>query len=340
MSKRIIFYLPKESINEATIYYTNLLKKAFEEMCFEVIQTDNLKLQTSKKDLFFTIRIRDFISILCKKRTFKIMNWFQGITPEEYSLINKNSLKTKIISLILSNLEHLILNSSLFNVFVSDRMAEHYKAKYNYCKRNYCVIPCYNKSLQKKFFSQNYKKDLSFVYAGTLYEWQCFEETIKLYKEIEVTYPDASLTILTKDKEEARRIINEHNIKNFKVLFVSLENLDEELSKHQYGFLLRKDDIINNVATPTKMNSYLSVGVMPIFTNVIDSFNKNMDLKNFQILLDGKEDYSIKSSKVIEKNKVMDYELFYEVCNNLFQDYYNDVYYKNIIVNALKEIKC
>lgn len=39
-----------------------------------------------------------------------------------------------------------------------------------------------------------------------------------------------------------------------------VSQLNEEHAKYKFGFLLRMDDVVNNVATPTKYNSYLTLG--------------------------------------------------------------------------------
>lgn len=111
--------------------------------------------------------------------------------------------------------------------------------------------------------------NLSFVYAGALYDWQCIEETVLVFKMINEIDPSARLTLLTAKKQKAEELIKKFALVNIKISFVKLENLQNELVKYKYGFLLRKNDPINNVATPTKMNSYLAAGIIPINTNVI-----------------------------------------------------------------------
>ncbi|HCH8014075.1 TPA: hypothetical protein NJW72_003719, partial [Acinetobacter baumannii] len=118
-------------------------------------------------------------------------------------------------------------------------------------------------------------------YAGSLATWQCVDKTLELYSLIERVLPNASLTLLTKEKELAETMINNYKIKNYSIKYVSLENLDTELLKYKYGFLIRENHIVNNVATPTKMNSYLANGIIPIYSSFIDDFKVNFNEYDF-----------------------------------------------------------
>ncbi|MDO7172157.1 hypothetical protein [Mariniflexile sp. AS56] len=322
---RVIFYLPTKSINDATEYYVNLIRKAFVEENIEVIQFAENNFEITSSDYIFTIRVRDFIDIYRKNRKAKIIMWFQGVGPEEYLMLNNYSIKAYIIYNLYNIVEKITIRKSFYNLFVSERMQKYLKEKHSYNKKNYTIIPCYNKNLLKEYFDLSLKPKSTFVYAGSLYSWQCFEKTISLYKEIELKNKNAFLTILTKEVEVAEAQIKELGIKNYDVFYVELKDLEQELSKHKYGFILREDHIINNVATPTKMNTYLSVGLMPIYTNVIDSFSENLNLGDYEIKTSANEDLIEISNKIIEHDDlIIDYNDFYDNCKNNFAGYYDD----------------
>ncbi len=321
---RIIFYLPEKSLNDATIYYVDLISKAFTQENFKVEIFNNLDFHYNKTDYILTIRVRDFLSALFNKRSNRVIMWFQGVGPEEYLMINNYSIKAKIISFLFSLFENITLRLSYFNFFVSNQMKLHYAKKYNYKSKNCCIIPCYNKNLNRSFFNKEIKKDNSFVYAGSLFSWQCFEKTIALYQEIENRMAGVSLTILTKEINEANEIISKYGLRNVVVYYVSLEDLDAELSKFKYGFLLRENDVINNVSTPTKMNSYLSVGLIPIYTDVIQSFEENLKLENFEIKLKHSDTIQLMADNIEKQIIEIDYEKFYIACYNTFKGYYDD----------------
>ena len=211
---RIIFYLPAKSINDATDYYVNLIKRAFIETGLNVVSYEHDKFSIKDSDYIFTIRVRDFINIYKRKRSAKIIMWFQGVGPEEYLMLNNYSIKAYIIYYLFNIVEKITIKKSVYNLFVSKRMQEYFEEKHSYYKSNYSIIPCYNKNLIKKYFHSSLKPKASFVYAGSLFSWQCFDKTIALYKEIEQKNQNAFLTILTKDDAIAKAHVKRNNIKN------------------------------------------------------------------------------------------------------------------------------
>lgn len=332
----IHFYLPKKALNDATIYYTDLIKRAFIEEKNNVVYQNENNFKINKTEYIFTIRVRDFINVFFRTRSKNIIHWSQGIGPEEYLQTNNYTIKAYVVSFLFSVVEFITLRKTMFNIFVSEAMKKHYERKYFKKIDNYLVIPCYNKHLNKQFFDQKIKKNLSFVYAGSLDTWQCFGETIKLFKKINELENQATLTILTKQVEKAEAELKKHSVLNADAKYVLLENLDLELSKYQYGFLLREDHIINRVSTPTKMNSYLANGLIPIYTEVVDSFNKNIDLKKFEIKFKITDDFSEIAEQIVEQNNTINYDQFFDVCEQNFNNYYDDEY--NILLLKKKMV--
>lgn len=160
---------------------------------------------------------------------------------------------------------------SFFLIIISNQNSNNRLNKISY------IISCYNKALNKNLIIENFSKyyKLNFVYAGSLYKWQCIEKTLEVFREVEKIDSSAHLTLLTKNTTEAKHMVELFGIKNFDVKYISLHDLDSELIKYKYGFLLRADNILNRVAKPTKMNSYLAVGIIPIYSIVVDSLKKN-----------------------------------------------------------------
>ena len=70
--------------------------------------------------------------------------------------------------------------------YVSHYMKDYYEALAHrkFTDKSY-VMPCFNETLDTEVFE---KKDYSqkiFTYVGSLDLWQCFEETVDIYAEIE-----------------------------------------------------------------------------------------------------------------------------------------------------------
>ncbi|HAU53113.1 MAG TPA: hypothetical protein DCW66_08010 [Sphingobacterium sp.] len=338
MTKMVYFYLPKGTINDATQFYVSLIEKAFIKMRYRV-QFYYVAFKTDPEKIIVTIRPGDFSKIRRLNPTNNIVTWFQGIGPEEYRMLHGNSIRSYLVSKYLERLERKALKGSFITLFVSEAMKRHYCEKYNLQILNDLVIPCYNKHLNSDLIiSQDRKyKELSFVYAGGLFAWQCIDRTLLIFKIIESRFPKAKLTLLTGDRLEAKRLIDKYSLKNVEVSYVKLEDLDVELSKHKYGFLLRDKNSVNLVATPTKMNSYLSVGIIPIYTNVIDAFEENLDLGEFgvRVSFDSKDE-EIANSILLHAGQDISPAEIIQKLEAVFGKFYNDDKYISSLVSMLK----
>lgn len=336
MENRVVFYLPKDALFEATVYYCNLIKQAIEEMVAvgEVLYVRSID-EICKEDIVITIRIDD--PFLLFKRCKKIIHWFQGIAPEERVMIGNGSLYSRLAALKYGVMEFLLLRKPYFFFFVSEAMKEHYERKYRIDLNGRNVImPCYNIALDKRSFEHENKYDTpTFVYAGGILNWQCVEESLMIYKAFKKIHSSATFTILTKDRDKTQALINKVGAKDVFVKFVPLQALQEELSKYKYGFLLRKQHVVNKVATPTKMNSYLAAGVIPIYTSVVMDFDRNINLGAFEIKCDT-VDIGLLTNKLVEfENKIIDLNYVFSTFQKVFQEYYNDLKYKHKITEQL-----
>lgn len=127
---KIIFYIPDNAKNDATLYYVELVKKAFDKLDLDVEEFTNTNFKYDTDDYFFTIRTRDFVKIFLKTFSFKIIHWYQGIGPEEYLLINNGSLKAKFISFLFTIIEFFVFRIAFLNFYVSESMREFLEKKY------------------------------------------------------------------------------------------------------------------------------------------------------------------------------------------------------------------
>lgn len=210
--------------------------------------------------------------------------WSQGAVPEESYMRNKSKTRSYILSLI----EKFALKKSKFNFFVSNYQVKHYEKKYklNLSDNSY-IMPCYNSEIEKKsFFEKDKYSNSVFCYVGSLAPWQYFSETMDLYKRIEEENTDASLRVLTFSVDEATSIIQNKGIKNYSVEYVEQSQLSSKLAGCKYGFLLREDNIVNNVATPTKLSTYMSNGLIPIISESIYEYKKMLETKKYALILE------------------------------------------------------
>ena len=202
-----------------------------------------------------------------------IVFWQQGATADESYLRHKSILRKTILNFM----DCFIIKRAKLNIFVSLELQNYYEDLMKKKIGNYSfIMPCFNDQYDKSIVDIA-KKDYglhSFAYVGSLTDWQCFDETIDLYKQIEDSICDSFLKVLTFQKEEAIRIIKSKGVKNFSVKTVKKEEVKNELKDISYGFVIRKDILVNRVATPTKFSSYLAAGVLPIYSDCLKDFSR------------------------------------------------------------------
>lgn len=336
MNKNIFFFLPKVTVNEATIYYVRILQQAFTKAGFSIIESDKI-IDIYRYKYIFVMSAKWSSIVRLLNPTAKIVTWYQGLGSEESLMLTGSRKKMYIWNF----LEKISLETSWINIFVSSAMVDYYENKFTKVKNKF-IMPCFNKKLNLASINQIEKYETpSFVYAGSLDKWQCVEETLYLYKKFEESFPNASITLLTKNRKEAEVYLKKFKINNFTIKFVPLEKLDHELGKYKYGFLIRQNHIVNNVATPTKMNSYVANGLIPIYTDVISDFNKNIQATSF-IKLDSALSVEEQAKEIIGFESRFKFSLIEQLdedIKNLFLNYYNEDIYIKDLTNLLIDLK-
>jgi len=123
------------------------------------------------------------------------------------------------------------------------------------------------------------------------------------------------------------------------VKYVPLKDLSTEMAKYKYGFMLREKMIINEVATPTKMNSYMAAGVIPIFSNVIGDFTDVFRSMRYVIACnDDQPNHIINQIAEIEKETIAPEKIIGEY-RTVFDSYYSrDKYVEEISERLKKEL--
>ena len=266
--------------------YFSVITSAFVSLNIKV-NTINSFLEKKSSHIVVT-SIKD--SITAKKKGYKyVFLWLQGIIPEESYLRNHSKLRKKFLSV----LERRGLEASDFVFYVSNAMRNHIIRKYNYNNPAYYIMPCFNDEIYKPaFYTEGKYCNNVFLYAGSLDAWQCFEDTVCIYKLIEQKVKKCSFRILTKDQERANQILSQYDIKNFSISFVSPDKIGDEMKNAKFGFSIRKDDPVNRVATPTKLSTYISYGVLPIYSECIEGFNEIAKENKFCIKYNDESDLS------------------------------------------------
>lgn len=333
MSNKILFLLPDGSLNDATQYYVQIIHEAFEKAGY-IVSYSNKLFDAKKYQEILTIEAKWFFYAKLVNPSASIINWFQGVVAEEAYLTTNSIFRKKLWHFF----EGFTLRYSELNIYVSDQMKLYFEKSYNVKSKKYFIMPCFNKELNFDLIDNNKYLTPTFVYAGSLAKWQCIEQTLELYALLEKELPNASITLLTKEKDYALDLIKKYNIQNYNISYVSLKDLDLELAKYKYGFLLREDHIVNNVATPTKMNSYLSVGVIPIYSSSLKAFNQFSEITSSFIELNS-NDLNETTNKIIEYeiNNYLQKNILLKDIDCIFHSFYCKEKYVNSFLNLISE---
>lgn len=250
--------------------------------------------------------------------------WTQGIYPEERRLRKNSVLDYYLVSAI----EYFVLRKAKKIFMVSEDMLNHYEKKYRMSlKSKTFIMPCYNCQLNEEAFKtpEKYTKP-TFCYVGSLSEWQCFEETVELYKNIEQHLHGSKFYVFTKSIDEAKEILERNDIRNYELMYVPADELHEHLKQIKYGFIIRKNIAVNRVATPTKFSNYVSNGIIPVYSECIGSYKRLSQRFKYLIMLNNNENID----SILDFEKV---NLFPESIMAQYKEIFNSQYSdeKNII---------
>jgi len=330
MAKRAYFYCDPRSINDATNYYVNLIKDCLIERCY--IYTIVHKLSDIKNpDVILTITERYF---LCAKFRFskaKTIYWAQGVSAEEAKMTIAD-FKGLLRYHFRRFAEAHAVNKSDILFCVSKRMVEYYSNQYGLMRFDRCVImPCYNLPISQKFDEGQYKSP-TFAYAGSSSAWQGVDFLLSVYKLVEEQLPSSRLIICTGDQHVFEQKVKELEIKNYEIKYVPVNLLQDELHKYKYGFILRDNHIVNQVATPTKMNSYLANYMIPIYSDSMQDFRDNIQLCEFTLMASTPLHAESVADKIVAFERTYhDFSKYKDIITKIFDSHYNDNHYKDII---------
>lgn len=322
MAKKAYIYMNYPNVVVLNVYL-DVIKEALVRLNYECEYIKDFN-GVSKQDLIVFPMGKDAFKYYFKGYR-NIILWQQGATGAE-SFMRHSS---KIRSGILNYMDCFAMKKAKMIFYVSQYMQEYYEklAHTSFDHKAY-VMPCFNEVLDKEIFE---KKDYSkkvFTYVGSLDLWQCFNETVGIFAEIEKRIPDAFFKVLTFNTEKAEEMIKGKNIKNYSVACVPKEQVKSELENATYGFIIRHDIEVNRVATPTKISSYLSAGVLPIYSTCLTDFHAQAHGKTFAYALNPEEDID---GLIHFINSGLDKEIVQHEIEDLFNTYYStENHIKNI----------
>lgn len=296
-------FKPQKNIikSDITEYRLHFLKDYF-KICKILKNSDVLYVHS----LFNFIKLIPFLFIIKKKN---IILDFHGVVPEELEFMNK-----KFKSFIYNIVEKIAISYSKHIIFVTESMENYIANKYKLNNYKSHILNIFSTNVFKAVNTNEidllrdkykiYKDDIVFIYSGNTQKWQNIDlmlsvieknQNVKNYKFIILTGEPEIL----KSKLEEFRLSNQSNII---LTSVSPALLGNFYSIAHYGFILRDEHVLNNVANPTKLVEYMWYGIIPIvkyeelgdykelgyefikFDNITSNMRQKKSFKNSEII--------------------------------------------------------
>ena len=112
------------------------------------------------------------------------------------------------------------------------------------------------------------------LYLGGTSGWQLPAEKVAAFAALRRTMPSAFLLILTGDIETFTELCRDAGIPSADFLITSCPHKEVAATAcaADVALLLRSDNVVNRVASPTKFAEYLSMGVPVVITDVLADF--------------------------------------------------------------------
>jgi hypothetical protein len=224
-------------------------------------------------------RIPFFWYLPLKKRILDM----HGVVPEEFEYQGE-----KKRALLFQHIERRIISRVHFLVVVTDAMRLHVEKKYpGLFKGQYITLPIFQELNVERTDKSDEKRQPVIVYAGGLQKWQ---QVHKMIDVMEQTYDWYSYRFYCPEPEKMTAMLPNALRDNNKIHVGSRtpSELLIEYPQCDYGFILRKDSIVNQVSCPTKLIEYLAYGIIPVVDseNIGDFANMGMQYIRVKDLAD------------------------------------------------------
>lgn len=182
-----------------------------------------------------------------------------GVVPEELVMQGK-IFKSKIFNIV----ERILFKKIDIAIAVTNAMANHFSKKYKNAKCHFIIYAILPSHLKSSNIEPGLSSKIEVIYSGNTQVWQNIDIMLKIIKNN--LYENINYTILTGDLNGFRDklISSDIDLNKITLKSVSPNELEQYYKQSNYGFILRDDILVNNVACPTKIIEYLNYGIIPV----------------------------------------------------------------------------
>lgn len=211
------------------------------------------------------------IALWIKWYKIKVVVDIHGAAPEEAAFLDKQTNQSKDRRW-LEQAEKLIVEKSDVHFVVSQSMIEHLKTKYTIIKSiarilpisvDLKLFPCTDSNAAKSALNIDPEK-IVVAYCGGDQNYQCLTEMHKVLKMLS-SIANLHILILSKSTQHFAALLDDIPCsKTYKS--AAHHEVHRYLNAADYGFLIRRDELLNRVSCPTKFAEYLACGLAVITT--------------------------------------------------------------------------
>ena len=116
------------------------------------------------------------------------------------------------------------------------------------------------------------KSSIILIYSGSFKKYQMINETISFFKSIYSKNKNCYMIFLTNDQKTAKKYIS--GIRNILCFSVKQNQVNDYLNAADYAMMIRRKDLTNKTASPTKFSEYCLTGLNVIANSSVIDFYK------------------------------------------------------------------
>ena len=163
-------------------------------------------------------------------------------------------------------------------------MRHHFQQRYDLSTKPSAVIPCCVATDQFVIspgetravrMSLGIGDDFIVTYLGSLAWYQLLHESLRIFRLIKSTRPDAKFLAISTQPGPIRQAVQDAGINDHDVKLLSLapEEVPRYLAASNIGLLLRERSPINGVASPVKFGEYMAAGIPLVISHGVGDYS-------------------------------------------------------------------
>ena len=234
-------------------------------------------------------------AMVSKELGIKSVFDYHGIVPEESVYDNRCKIGDKDYN-YLKSIEKYAINNSTNIICVSNRFKNYIIDTFGVDKDKISVVPCcvndipdtINFEKRKEIrASLGIERRKVIIYAGSIVKYQCVDEMIEIFSnliKVDNSFYFLFLSAYNNYESLKGKFAQYHIDESFYTMrSVKQDEVFNYLCASDFGFLIRDNNLLNKVSSPTKLAEYLMAGLPIVATNSVGDIN---DISSKVILCD------------------------------------------------------